>query len=143
MNHITLIERSGNPRFDLAVDVRRLPEHFVGRSGAHPDLVFVLGWSAAPRQLELETVEQLLGQRASVLPSARVPVLVCEQCGDIGCGALAVRIARDGSVVTWTDWAYENGYEPAEELIWSVHPEQFEFDLSEYKGAIADVVQCD
>jgi hypothetical protein len=140
MNHISLIARSGNPRFAIAVDGRPLAQHFVGRGGAHPDQVFVLGWSTASRESELEAVEQLLGQRASTLSSARVPVLVCEQCGDLGCGALSVRVARHGSVVTWTDWAYENGYEPAKGLDWLVHPEPFEFELTEYQGVLADVV---
>jgi hypothetical protein len=63
---------------------------------------------------------------------------VCEECGDVACGALAVRVERRGDVIAWTDWAYENGYEPAAELGWPTYPELFEFDINEYQRAFAD-----
>ena len=140
MNHIAIIERAGNPRFDIAVDGRCLADHFVGRRGAHPSQVAPIGWKNAPAGIEREAVEQLLGLRRSGLVSARVPVLVCEECGDLACGAIAVRIERHGTLVTWTDWAYENGYEPAQELSWPTIPEPFQFELAAYERAFADVV---
>ena len=82
----------------------------------------------------------MLGVRSSGLVSARVPVLVCEECGDLACGAIAARIERRGDLVTWADWAYENGYEPAQELSWPTVPEVFQFELAEYERVLSDVV---
>jgi len=140
MNHITIIERIGNPRYDIAVDGRCLAEHFIGQSGAHPSQVAPIGWKNAPVGIERKAVDQLLGIRGSSLASGRVPVLVCEECGDLACGAIAVRIERDGTLVTWTDWAYENGYESAQELGWPTVPKHFHFELAAYERAFANVV---
>lgn len=140
MNRVAIIEQAGNPRFDIVVDGRRLAEHFAGRQGSHPVQVIPIGWKDADSRYERETLEQLLGLRPSELLSGRVPVLVCELCGDVACGALAVRIDRSNAVIRWTDWAYENGYEPATELIWPTYPTLFEFNLNEYERAFSNVV---
>ena len=140
MNRVAIIEQAGNPRFDIVVDGRRLAEHFAGRQGSHPVQVIPIGWKDADCRYEQETLEQLLGLRSSGLLSGRVPVLVCEQCGDVACGALAVRINRCDAMITWTDWAYENGYEPTTELTWLTHPALFEFNLNEYEKAFSDTV---
>lgn len=136
MNHITLIERDGNPRFDAVIDGRHLQEHFVGRLGAHPSQVFALGWKGARIDVQQESLDQFLARRAPNLFSGRVPILVCEECGDIGCGAIAARIERSGTVVKWSDWAFENGYEPAWALDWSTYPDALQFDWTEYEGAL-------
>jgi hypothetical protein len=128
MNHIALIERNGNLRFDVVIDGRQLQEHFVGRQGAHPSQVFALGWKGAQIASQQDDLDRFLVRRDSTLLSGRVPVLVCEECGDIGCGAIAARIERSGSVVKWSDWAFENGYEPARPLDWSTYPETLQFD---------------
>lgn len=140
MNEIAIVAQTSNPRFDIVVDGRRLAEHFVGRRGAHPRNVVPIGWLAADPNVEQQTLEQLLGLTPSGLVSGRVALLVCEECGDVACGALAVRIVRRDSVVRWTDWAYENGYEPASELGWPTYPQSFEFDLKRYEQAFSNVV---
>jgi hypothetical protein len=137
MNHITLIDRNGNPRFDLVVDGRRLQEHFVGRHGNHPSQVFAMGWKDAQIDAQQVSLDRFMARRPSTLLSGRVPVLVCEECGDVGCGAIAARIERSGSFVTWSDWAFENGYGPARALDWSAYPEKLQFDWIEYEGTLA------
>jgi len=139
MNRITITHRDGNPRHEVLIDDRRLAEYFVGRNGAHPSQVLSIGWANAQKSEERASIEQLLGSKPSALSSGRVPVLVCEECGDVACGTLAVRIERRDGVITWTDWAYENGYEPPSELAWPTYPEVFEFDASEYERAFANV----
>jgi hypothetical protein len=81
-------------------------------------------------------VAQFLGEKESELESGRVPVLVCEECGDVGCGAFAVRIIREGELIRWADRAYENGYEPPQELDWPTRPEGFFFDRDAYESEI-------
>lgn len=137
MNRIAPTEKSETSVFDVLIDGRRLAEHFIGRRGARPSMNFVLG---GPPGAVQEALGQLLGQHPSELESGRVPVLVCEECGDIGCGALAVRIERrDGSVV-WSDWAYENGYEPPRALDWPEYPEVFEFELQDYESVLSSAL---
>ena len=143
MNHIALIERNANPRFDAVIDGRQLQEHFVGQRGSHPSQVFALGWQGAPIDVQRDSLDQFLARRAPTLLSGRVPILVCEECGDIGCGAIAARIERRGSVVKWSDWAFENGYEPARVLEWSTYPEALQFDWIKYEGALAGLVPHD
>jgi hypothetical protein len=64
MNHIALIERNGNPRFDAVIDGRQLQEHFVGRRGAHPSQVFALGWKGARIDVRQDSLDQFLTRRA-------------------------------------------------------------------------------
>ena len=139
MNSIILVERNGNPRFDVVIDRRLLQEHFVGRRGAHPSQVSALGWKNAQIDAQQESLDWFLARRASTLLSGRVPVLVCEECGDVACGAIAARIERSGSFVTWSDWAFVNGYDPGRPLDWPTYPKTFQFDLIEYEGALAKV----
>ena len=129
MNHIAPVPKSQTSRFDVLVDGRRLVEHFVGRRGAHPSLIFALGYSS-------QVLSQLLGKSPSALESGRVPILVCEECGDIACGALAARILRKEGSIVWSDWAQENGYEPARAVDWPIHPNDFEFELSDYESVL-------
>ena len=121
---------------DIHVDGKPLAQHFTGRRGAHPSDVSPLGWSSASAATRAEIVAQLLGERRSELESGRVPVLVCENCGDVGCGAIVVRILRDAGHIMWTDWFYETGYMPGRPLEWQTQPGDFVFDLRSYEAAI-------
>lgn len=51
----------------------------------------------------------LLATSASRLGSGRVPLYTCALCADVGCGVLAVRVTVADDVVTWTDFAWEDG----------------------------------
>ena len=133
MNRIAPSPKSETSKFDVLVDGRRLVENFAGRRGAHPSLNFVL--ACVPQALS-----QLLDQSPSTLESGRVPVLVCEECGDVACGALAVRIERREGSIVWADWAHENGYEPAKTLEWPTHPDRLEFELSNYESVLSSAL---
>jgi hypothetical protein len=133
MNRIATSPESVDSRSDVLIDGRRLVEHIVGRRGAHPSLQFALGHSP-------QVLDQLLGQSPSALESGRIPVLVCEECGDVACGALAVRIERRATSIVWTDWAQENGYEPARALDWPTYPDRLEFELSDYENVLSGVL---
>lgn len=56
-------------------------------------------------------VKRLLLLEPADFPEGRVSLYVCAECGDIGCGAVSVRIAMDGDSVTWCDFAYQNNYD--------------------------------
>ncbi|UCF64657.1 MAG: hypothetical protein JSW33_02145 [bacterium] len=138
MNVLTTIkELKGNRTiFNIYVDGKPLSHHFSGRLGFHPSEISPLGWSTASKKHRTEIVAQFLGEKPSELDSKRVPVLVCEECGDLGCGAIAVRIILEGEHVKWTDWYYENGYEPGHKITWRTWPSDFEFEFSLYKSEI-------
>lgn len=73
-----------------------------------------------------------LGEQPPDLASGRVPVLVCAECGDLACGAVAVRIECGPSSVVWSDFAYENTYEDPDPF--ELGP--FEFDRVSYESTI-------
>jgi hypothetical protein len=119
--------------FEIEVDGKPLAHHFAGRLRAHPSQISILGGTAEYRA---EVVAHYLVEKPSELESGRVPVLVCEMCGDVGCGAFAVHVNLEGGFVRWTDWAYENGYEPARELTWPKQPGDLVFDRDIYESEI-------
>lgn len=65
--------------------------------------------------------------------SGRVLLYTCPECGDIGCGAFAVKIDRAHDDFTWSEFAYENGYEKPR-VIEALEP--FTFPASGYVNAI-------
>ncbi len=85
--------------FEIEVDGRRLAHHFSGRLGAHPSQLSPLDWSSANGTYRAKVVAQFLAEAPSDLESGRIPVLVCEDCGDIVCGAFTVRVIREGELI--------------------------------------------
>jgi len=67
----------------------------------------------------------------------RAVLFGCPECGDFACGAITVFVSRRDDVsVQWSDFAYENGFEP-ETKITDVGP--FAFDWSAYLSAFSRV----
>jgi len=121
---------------EIEVDGKPLVQHFAGRLGAHPSQLSPLGWRTAAAEHRAKIVAHFLTEIPSELESGRVPVLVCEMCGDVGCGAFAVRVDLEDGFVRWSDWAFENGYEPAKELTWPTQPGDLFFDREIYESEI-------
>ncbi len=71
---------------------------------------------------------------ATELAPGRVPLDVCPECADIGCGALTVHVARRGSEFVWSDFGHE-GALPGVDLI--TPPRTFRFDEVHYRNAFA------
>ena len=137
LNTIALVPATHGKLTYLEIEVDGVPlaHYFAGRTGAHPSHLSPLGWSSASAGVNARIREQLLAKETSALESGRVPVLVCEECGDVGCGAFTVRILREGDTLRWTDWAYENGREPAGPVGWPTRPGDFLFELASYEQA--------
>ena len=138
MHKITLKPATWKDRkyLEIEVDGKLLAHYFAGGSGAHPSQLSAVGWSSSSTRVVDTVVAQLLGNERSVLESGRVPVLVCEECGDIGCGAFAVRVSFAEAVVRWSDWAYENGRESAQQVELPTQPDDFEFDRHVYENEL-------
>jgi hypothetical protein len=101
----------------------------IGWIGA--DLITPLGWGVPEHQKHV--VAELLRKAPASLPSGRTPIYICPECGDIGCGAIAVRIGRAGDQIMWSDFASENGYEAPREIA----ADTMRFDPRDYWKAIA------
>ena len=126
---------------EIEVDGKRLAHHFAGRLGSHPSHLSPIGWSTWKAKGRASVLRELLGDQASELESGRVAVLVCEMCGDVGCWGFTVRILREGDLVRWTDWVYEDGYEPPEDLDWPTRPGDFVFDRRSYEAVLREHLQ--
>ena len=99
------------------------------------DLVGCLGWGAAAT--EAQTRQTLLLQKPSILETGRVPLYVCPECGDIGCGAITARIEGTDRHFIWRDFGYENDYDPETPALTahlSVGP--FLFSKDDYRRAL-------
>ena len=122
----------GRTSVDFVIDGEGLLARLVAADGGHSDFMgcFVAGFPA-PNQAKLAL---LAGQSSPETGEGRVLLYICPECGDIGCGAYAARVRVGAEQVEWSDFAYENGYEPARRLA-SLGP--FVFRLSEYTDVIA------
>src|SRR4051794_40409173 len=70
------------------------------------DFISRLGLGSA--EVQQNSVDHLLLKLPPDSPSKRVLLLVCPECGDLGCGAFSARITRSGEDYVWSDFAFEN-----------------------------------
>src|ERR1700733_14895639 len=76
------------------------------RANRKGDFVSILGWGQPAAQGLTQSL--LLVQSTPILTSKSVAIYVCPECGDIGCGVVAVRIERHGDTITWSDFWFES-----------------------------------
>jgi len=69
------------------------------------DRVGALGWGG--REAEARVARQFLGEDAGA--SGRAPLYVCGVCGDVGCGAVTVRVVRTADSFVWIDFETPDG----------------------------------
>ena len=46
------------------------------------------------------------------LAANRRPLYVCNDCGDVGCGAITAVVERVGGVIIWRAFGFENDHDP-------------------------------
>lgn len=142
MNTIELLLHKGakHDEFRVLIDGLPLNQHFVGRTGSHPSFVFSASNPLSPEAYRKSMLAQLQGECRSRLASGRVPLLVCEECGDISCGAIAAHIAVEAERVVWSDWKNENGNEEPSDLLWATYPDRFTFGRAQYEQALRAIL---
>ncbi len=117
---------------DFVVDGRPLRQRFEPTGN-----VGVLGWGLA----EHEAITRLLLHRPSELPTGRVPLYVCADCGGVDCGTVAARVEETAGRVVWSDFTFEVTYfyesedERVQARFQDVGP--FVFDGAEYRDVLA------
>lgn len=119
---------------DFVVDGQRLGD-LVGRSA---DMTTSLNraWLSSVEA----SVQELLGQRAEEgLDPGRVALFVCGECGDLGCGAVTALLQMSEDRVTWSGFAWENGFEPLD-LIKNA-PDAVTFRAADYQRTLAGAYQ--
>jgi hypothetical protein len=95
------------------------------------DLIGRLGWGA--NEIERDAIDILLLKKQPDLPDGRCLLYVCPECGDIGCGALTVKIEKTSGHFVWKEFGYENNYDGRMPLLEEYkHIGPFFFDQHQY-----------
>ena len=116
---------------DFIIDGVSLLDMIVENAGGHKDFMgcFARGW----HNMNEHSLRQLLLQDNPETESGRSLIYVCPECADIGCGAYGCKITKSGDAYTWSDFAYENGYEEPQ-IVDGIGP--FEFNEENYEAVI-------
>lgn len=73
------------------------------------NLIGCLGWGNLDYQRD--TIARFQLKAESELLNGRNLLYVCSECGDIGCGAITVRIEQAAEHFVWKEFGYENNYD--------------------------------
>jgi hypothetical protein len=96
---------------ELVIDGAPLLVYVAQATGQTFDLASPLGWM--PAVYVQEWAARLVGEGPAVLPSGRCELLVCPECGDLGCGCVSCVVSLDGEYVVWSQLGWETDYDPA------------------------------
>lgn len=96
---------------DLVIDGRRLKVEVERVTGQAFDVASPLGWM--PTEYLRGWAARLVAAGPTQLPSGRCELLVCPECGDLGCGCVSCAAHRDGEFVVWSELGWETDYDPA------------------------------
>jgi hypothetical protein len=103
---LSFVEKTG-PRklefLDFSINRRPLSDIVEATRG----WIGVFGWQA--QKIELASACQLLRREPSPLTSGRVPLYICAECGDLGCGCIAVSVHELEECVVWSELS-RDGY---------------------------------
>ncbi|TDP90622.1 hypothetical protein [Labedaea rhizosphaerae] len=151
VNSLTLVEqvrgdvdegtvgRSRREYLDFIVDGESLRDRLAAVLEDAPTLVdcvpvLVLNW---PIGFPAADYGPLIGELPSPLDDGRVPLYVCPECGDLGCGGVTAVIERTEDTVVWRDFGYQNDYEPFDpgDILTGVGP--IVFDRQAYEDVLA------
>ena len=75
-------------------------------------------------------------QKKTQLTGDRIELYICECCGDIGCGAITVKIIEKGDKIVWTHFA--NQSDP-DEMGEEIQVDSIEFDRQSYFKAFSNI----
>ncbi|MBI5760917.1 MAG: hypothetical protein HZA46_20535 [Planctomycetales bacterium] len=94
-------QRTNCSYWDFFVDGKRLADTFgIG------DFIPPLGWLGAKQEQRFGGM--LLRKTMGDLPGKRVPLFICPECADYGCGVFSCRIVRAESGIQWRDFGMQN-----------------------------------
>ena len=80
-------------------------------------------------------------EKSADLENGRTMLFVCPECGDIGCGAITIKIEMVDGRFTWSEFGYENNYDPEmTESYDDIGP--FTFKSEDYLRVISEAVSA-
>lgn len=84
-----------------------------------------------------DAIAELQGIRhTDGLTPGRIALYVCGDCGDLGCGAVTATLHVDAYKISWTGFAWDNGYEPTDPI--KGGPTAIHFTAESYAGVLAE-----
>ena len=107
----------------------------------------LLGWARPPQQMTplcgdsfwprvaVEHLRQLLGEAPGEFDDGRVAMLRCPIDADLGCAALSMQLVLASDAVTWSDFSWQNNYEPFDEE-GRILDLSFSFDRPSYESTL-------
>ena len=98
------------------------------------DFISPFGWLRPDADDRFRQI--LLLKQPSDLRPARVPIFVCPECADYGCGVVTAAVTKDGDFVIWDSFATENNYSEDIHPIAEHRQQRLAFHRSEYWSAI-------
>ena len=99
------------------------------------DLISPFGWG--DEKYERELIKEFTGIKTPEIPSERLMIYVCSECGDIGCGCISVDIEVTDDKVIWRNFGYENN-DPEIDLRNYNHVPFIEFNKTDYIAVFKD-----
>jgi len=95
------------------------------------DLISPLGWGSPDFHRRAQA--ELLLEGPASFSEGRRALLVCPECGDLGCGAISAIIEKRGQLVVWRDFGYQTNYEGT---VRTIDLEPLTFDWDRYSATI-------
>lgn len=83
----------------------------------------------------------LLGETPPELVNGRIPIFVCPECGDLGCGAITAEVERDRDTVIWRDLGWDVNYETEDEGDIRFYPGPLVFDRAQYESELRRFIE--
>lgn len=94
-------QRSRCSYWDYYADERRISTEL-----GLGDFIPPIGWLGS--EMELHFLEMLLRVSEGDLPQNRVPIFVCGECADYGCGVVSCVVERANDEIVWHDFGIQN-----------------------------------
>src|SRR4029453_9807139 len=122
---------------DFVVDGKSLYEEFCSRG---LDFISCLGGGSI--ESHRGSVDRLLLREKSDFEDNRYSIFICPECGDLGCGAISIKIAVDGDLIVWDAFGYENNYDPETPLLDNYRDlKAIRFDHATYEAVLMESLQ--
>ncbi len=87
-----------------------------------------------------KAIHRLLLTEKADFPDDRRSLFVCSECGDLGCGAISVAVAKESDYVIWKAFGYENTNESEIQLSNYAEVGPFRFDAVAYQRLLSQAL---
>jgi hypothetical protein len=75
------------------------------------DLVSVIWTEPLVPSERTKAIQRLLASEPGDASDGRISLYICPECGDLGCGAITVRIDKNSDSIVWRDFGFENNHQ--------------------------------